>query len=465
MPLLLNQQQHAFSCILNSFSQNLSFQVVSFVPRRILSLLKFFGVRGDRDLAFKYLITVSRGDSMWAPVAAVNVLSHHCHAEFIVGLGNPDVPLIHQLLTACQQKYPGSGFFLVFEGTVRLMQGLPHDAIQFYEDSIRKFEEWPEWQYACHWFIAWCYAIQCQWQEALEHTEILVDKCNWSKCVFTYQYAAILKMIEEETEDPAKKSSLRNEIDHHLRMAPTFKRTFVGKTVFVEKFVTKRCQIYWSEKERQNRSPSNSIQAHHDNNNSGSSSSDQQRSRLEDDAFMLPVLDLFLFWNLFYTFKSAPAIGTVFLKKVEHKLQAYPTDSPDQEKHFYLILMKGIILKSLGQQEAAIECLTSVLDHEQLLKRYGHLAPLACLELGTLFSQTQDYTLAQQYLNKAMSDYTHYLNETTVHIRAHAILETVKSEIASQHKKLSNTSLASLGSRLNALLSSQQSQQQQQPEQ
>ena len=313
------------------------------------------------------------------------------------------------------------------------MKGKAGEAIQYYEKSIDAFVDWPEWQYACHWFITWCYAVLCDWQKAAHHTKILVDNCNWSKCVFTYQYAAMQKMIEEETTDPLKKLSLQRQIDHHLRLAPTYKRSFVGKTIFVEKFVTKRCQIYWIEKEKQ--------------------SSGNNNNNMEDrDAFMLPILDLFLFWNIFFTFKSSPSSGEVFLKMVNTKLQSYPEDGVDREKHFYLVLMKGIILKYMGDHETAIDCLSTVLDNEHQVKMYGHLAPLACLELGTLFKEIKDYRLAERYLHKAMTDYTHYLNETTVHIRAHSLLQTMDAERASETKKLSNTSIASIGSRKSFVL-------------
>jgi tetratricopeptide (TPR) repeat protein len=376
---------------------------------------------------------VSQGNSLWAPIAAMTMLSHHCFAEFIVGFGHPDLVLVSKILEQYRTKYPGSGFFLVYEGTLRLMKGEPEQAIEYYEKSIEKFVDWHEWQYACHWFITWCYAIMCDWPKALHHTKILMDNCNWSKCIFTYQYAAMLKMIEEDTTDPDKKAILRKEIDHHLRTAPSYKRNFVGKTIWIEKFVTKRCEIYWKEVEKQ------SHKCETNNNND---------EDLSSDAFMLPILDLFLFWNIFYTFKASPTAGTVFLKKVNDKLKVYPEDatsSDDLEKHFYLVLMKGVILKNMGDHDAAIECLTSVLDNEHLLKRYSHLAPLACLELGTLFKQIRDHKLAEVYLHKAMNGYSHYLNETAVHIRAHAMMETMR---LSDLRKLSSASINSLASKL-----------------
>ena len=314
----------------------------------------------------------------------------------------------------------------MFEGAISLIRGKPDDAIKRYERSSSKLTEWPEWQNTCQWLITWCYCVQGDWVNALDVTKTLIDRCNWSKCVFTYQYAALLKMIEEESTDWDEKLKLREEIDQHLRLAPTYKRSFVGKTVYVEKFVTKRCQIYWQEKE-------NEKKMGHDNNN----------SIADNDAFMLPILDLFLFWNIFYTFKQAPIFGSTFLKKVDIKLKSYPEDGYDREKHYYLILMKGIILKNMGQNDWAIKCLTKVLDNEDRLRLYSHLAPLASLELGILFQQTNELQLAQQYLNKAITDYTHYLNETLVHIRAHYALGTMKKQYATG-RKISMMSLNSL---------------------
>jgi len=165
-----------------------------------------------------------------------------------------------------------------------------------------------------------------------------------------------------------------------------------------------------------------------------------------NDIFVLPILELFLFWNVFSTTQSenAKLLTDSFIRRIDEKLQIFNWKNEDhQERHLFLILMKGICLKSVGKADEAIECFSVVLRNEHLLNLYAHLAPLACLELGMLFKQKEDYSRAEKYLYKSMDDYSHYLNETLVHIRAHSALTSIKEDLKSStcsHEVVSKTS-------------------------
>ena len=389
------------------------------LPARILRLLKFFGLSGDRKVGFSNLMKVCKGDNLFSPVAACTVCGYHCYVEFLAGFGKPDVKLVEVILNDYHRRYPDSGFFLIFDATLEQIKGNPTTAIDLYQRSSDKFVDWKEWQNTCDWLIVWCYAIQSNWKEALRHTKTLVDHCTWSKCVFTYQYAVILKMMADEETDIEKKKAILEEVDYYLKLAPTLKRSFAGKTMFVEKFVTKRCQIYWAEKERMNLMSEN-------NNNSINMLNEQ------NDIFVLPILELFLFWNIFSTTRNenAKLLTDTFIAKIDRKLKIFDwSRDGHQEKHLFLLLMKGICLKSVGEADCAIECLSVVLSNENLLNLYAHLAPLACLELGILFMDKKDYSRAEKYLNYSMDNYSHYLNETLVHVRAHSALTSIKEEL------------------------------------
>jgi tetratricopeptide (TPR) repeat protein len=414
------------------------------LPARIFRLLKFFGVRGDRKLAFSYLMDVCKGDNLFSPVAACTICGYHCYIEFLAGFGKPDVKLVESILKDYHKRYPDSGFFLIFDATLEQIKGNPSTAIDLYQRSSEKFQDWKEWQNTCDWLIVWCHAIQSNWQEALKYTKILMDNCSWSKCTFTYQYAAILKMVADEEMDLEKKIALRKDVDYYLKLAPTLKRSFAGKTMFIEKFVTKRCQIYWTEKEKVAKNEKNSIFSittmSENNNQLVMNESDDLIEH--NDIFVLPILELFLFWNIFSTTRNenAKLLTDSFITRINHKLKIFDWSRDEhQEKHLFLLLMKGICLKSVGQSEEAIECLTVVLSNENLLNLYSHLAPLASLELGMLFKEKRDYSRAEKYLNQSMDNYSHYLNETLVHIRAHSALTSIKEDLKSRSSSISKT--------------------------
>ena len=396
------------------------------LPSRILRVIKFFGVEVDQNLAFSYLMDICKGDNLFSPIAACVVCGYHCYVEFVLGFGSPNVNLVELILKDYNIRYPGSGFFMMFEATLEQIKGTPSKAIDLYQKSSDKFHEWKEFQYTCHWFTVWCYAIQSNWPEALKYTKILMDNCSWSKCVFTYQYAAILKMIADEETDLEKKIALRNEVDCYLKVAPTLKRSFAGKTMFVEKFVMKRCEIYWTEKEKIAKKRSISLPSNINNNLSFENT---REDLLEcNDIFVLPILELFLFWNIFSTTKHVKHLTDSFIRQINNKLKIFDF-TRDEEKHLFLLLMKGIILKSVGEADEAIECLAVVLSNEENLSLYGHLAPLACLELGMLFKEKRDYSRADKYLNQSMDKYSHFLNETLVHMRAHSALISIKDAL------------------------------------
>lgn len=64
---------------------------------------------------------------------------------------------------------------------------------------------------------------------------------------------------------------------------------------------------------------------------------------------------------------------------------------------------------------------------EQDIQEYTHLPPHAALELGLVYRKKDDYEEARFWLNKAIYDYSNYMNATTVHIRAHTALTIMRN--------------------------------------
>ena len=246
----------------------------------------------------------------------------------------------------------------MFEGIYEKIKGDPNEAIKKLTESSQAFENWIEWQSACTWYIMWNHAIQSNWIKAIECIEFLRASCNWSPCVFTYQAASFKAMlldqlIKEQKMTPTEEracqiSILRDEIEALLIEAPKLKRTFVGKTVFIEKFVTKRCEIYFEEKQK-----------------SGQSSGD----------LMLPAVEQLVFWNIFSMSKKSPNLLRTFADMIDDKIQSDFSDIVIQdksdlknndgimaEKYFNLILLKGVIYHYMERQDKAIELLSTIIE-------------------------------------------------------------------------------------------------------
>lgn len=117
------------------------------------------------------------------------------------------------------------------------------------------FKQWIEWQNACDWLLVWIHSIQRNWLDAEECIKTLKEKCSWSPCCFTYIHAAIKQMMADDltlehasseagnvdtTPIQVQIEKLRHEVNELLELAPKLKNSMAGKTIYFEKFVTKR---------------------------------------------------------------------------------------------------------------------------------------------------------------------------------------------------------------------------------
>ena len=114
--------------------------------------------------------------------------------------------------------------------------------------------QWTEWQNACDWLMVWIFSIQRDWAAAEDCIKQLKEKCSWSPCCFTYIHAAIKQMMIDEIllasghgdgdgismVDKVKIEQIKHEVDELLENAPKLKNSLAGKTIYFEKFVTKR---------------------------------------------------------------------------------------------------------------------------------------------------------------------------------------------------------------------------------
>lgn len=166
-----------------------------------------------------------------------------------------------------------SGFFLMFSGLFEQIRGRPAEAIRTFQSAIAAFKQWPQLHSACHWLMIWCHATLgktliehrsglCDltfdrwpghWDDAAKYATLMSENCRWSPCTSTYQLAVCLYMkLEEDLPHLTESQQLeiRSRIRESMKRAPTLKHSVAGKTLFVEKFVTKRCAMFFEENEQ-----------------------------------------------------------------------------------------------------------------------------------------------------------------------------------------------------------------------
>lgn len=97
--------------------------VISMSPPRVLRILSYFGYHFDRKKSLEQLENIAFGSSVWSPISALALLGFHLEIQFIACLGDCDLSLTEKLLCINRKRYPGSGFFLMFEGIHEQIKG------------------------------------------------------------------------------------------------------------------------------------------------------------------------------------------------------------------------------------------------------------------------------------------------------------------------------------------------------
>lgn len=97
--------------------------IISMSPPRVLRILSYFGYRFERKKSLSLLEMIASSNSVWSPIAGLALLGFHLEIQFIACLGECDLKLTEKLLCINRKRYPGSGFFLMFEGIHEQIKG------------------------------------------------------------------------------------------------------------------------------------------------------------------------------------------------------------------------------------------------------------------------------------------------------------------------------------------------------
>lgn len=211
--------------------------------------------------------------------------------------------------------------------------------------------------------------------------------------------------INKNTLTSSEITSLKDKINSSMNLVPTLRIRYAGKTVPPEKFSIIRAQQY----------------------NSG-----------ERNIVLLPALELYYMWNMFSHCTDYPETHLPFLDLVNEKLNIIQNKSIDNdvdvdENNTYgpdeeclLLLIKGVILRTLGNPLDSINYFKKILNLTDYIVRDHYLPPHAAFELGFSHMQAGNISDAKYWLEKARNDYTGFLIESMVHLKVHAALVSIK---------------------------------------
>ncbi|XP_031834687.1 tetratricopeptide repeat protein 39B-like isoform X2 [Nomia melanderi] len=361
--------------------------MISLLPARIIKLLEFIGFSGDKEYGLSELEAGYREKrGLRHILCAMILLFYNLMISFILSNTDGDLEWCERVLEEELSHHPNSVWFLFFKGRLELTRGNFENAIEWYTKSWKSQDLWPRFHLVCFWELMWVHCALQQWEEAATFAYILVKESKWTCTVSLYQQAAILLM-----EKPPPKSEKKQCIDFMMMQAPTFKQRIAGKSLPIEKFVIKKTERYFAQK----------------------------------DKLVLPVFELMYVWNLFRIIGKRQDLTLNIFKQIEEserELMSGPKSEFHGDNEALLLLLKGACLRQLKRPLLAEDCLTRVLSLDKSIKEDTYILPFATVELALLAKDQGNIPLAIEFLKDAKNNYTGYLLETRLHFRIHSDL-------------------------------------------
>lgn len=216
---------------------------------------------------------------------------------------------------------------MFYAGRMEAVRGQPLKAIQYFDKCVQVPKSWKNIDNICFWDMAWCHAIQLDWPQAAKYAQILKEQCNWSPATNQYQYACFLYMVMEAKGD----ESMRPQIDAAMALVPELKVRYAGKTIPPEKYAITKANMYIA----------------------------------GDKDLTLPAFELFYVWNIFAYAAGSTELCEPIMKLIEDKFEEvkdYPDQGKPLDKYCYLLLLRGVVLRSQGHALQAIDCFTEILE-------------------------------------------------------------------------------------------------------
>lgn len=348
-----------------------------------MKLFRFLGVAGHKGRGMAAVASGALGAGIWSPIAALGLLAYSLQLEFLIGIGAPDYELVEKVLKHHHKFEKSSSFFLMCSGLYAMQMGQLGIAVAKLELAFEAHSDWPELNDAVNWLLMWTFTLKEENSKAVIYARRMFETCRWSPATEAYHLAAFLY------ESSSSENDHHDEVVHLMRKGPKLRRKYVGKTIFMEKFVVLRSELFFE----------------------------------ENMTLVEPVLELFVLWNIFPMTKHLPDHLRRTIARLDEQLVIYDEIG---DRNLYLNFFKGMCHRYLDNLDEAKLLFTKVVESEEVLIRYGHLPPMAALELGLMAKGDKDMETARTWLERATNNYSKYINETVVHIRAHCAIKEIE---------------------------------------
>ncbi|UJR35645.1 hypothetical protein I4U23_028395 [Adineta vaga] len=383
-----------------SFGYGLFQIALSFVPPRIMKLIKFLGFEGDRKAALAALRFSSQSTDMKAPLANLTLLWYHCIIQpfFAIDISSPpDVSEAKTILKRNIDKYDKSTLFIYFQGRLeRLEKDLPKALATFVNGLNPSNSQSPtatttrynELDQILVYDLGFCYMMMLHFEHALTCFTRLKDESRWSKAFYCYTCAIC--------------SAAMNNGNASANFVKDGIKLLQKRSNPVELFVQKRLDYL------------------------------KKYPPSVSSAYIL-VFEMLYLWILL------PLCEEPTLRKMLQITEKHGRDSKDDLKLrpitcFLEGAIHNILLHYDDAQNCYEEAFARVDDSKLNFTRY--ILPFASCELGILeYLHRQDTERAKELLTRAKEKYSDYDFDNRLQIRTTATLKIISSREASATNK------------------------------
>ncbi|CAF0814161.1 unnamed protein product [Adineta ricciae] len=378
-----------------SFGYGLFQIALSFVPPRIMKLIKFLGFESDRKAALAALRFSSQSVDMKAPLANLTLLWYHCIIQpfFAIDISNPpDVSEAKAILKRNIAKYDRSTLFIYFQGRLeRLEKDLPKALSTFVNglnaansqiqaaSSVR----YNELDQILVYDLGFCYMMGLNFEYALSCFSRLKDESRWSKAFYCYTCAICSAAMNDG-------KSSANFVKEGIKLLQK-------RSNPVELFVQKRLDYL------------------------------KKYPPSVSSAYVL-VIEMLYLWILL------PLCEEPTIRRMLQIIEKHGQDSKDDGKlRPITCFLEGAIHNIIHDFDNAENCyeeaLARVDDSKLVFTKY--ILPFASCELGILeYLHHQNTERAKELLTRAKDKYSDYDFDNRLQIRATATLKIISSQEA-----------------------------------
>ncbi|CAD2215033.1 tetratricopeptidedomain 39C [Angomonas deanei] len=230
---------------------------LSMLPSNIASMLNFFGMSGDRDTGFEYIIRCFESDTLLSPFASALLLCVFALVPFFSPILVPKYVPAAKIMAKRSLEKPSMANSLLHRwliGRVRRLERLVEESSEtinyvLNECDIKQIvETMPQLRHIAIYDDVINNIILFRWEKAIECCTILHSESKWSQIFYLYIEGACYEMLAHAciaTGDAEKELECRKNATKSYWKAMHNKTTVLGgKVIRIDQFVAKRlCEI------------------------------------------------------------------------------------------------------------------------------------------------------------------------------------------------------------------------------